>query len=92
MNKTARVEARIEAELKHAAETVFSQLGVSPSDAIRMFYKQVELRQGFPFEICIPNAETVAAIKEVEEHPEKLRRHESVDEMFDAWDLDVAEC
>ena len=43
MSKTERIEARIEPELKQAAESVFAKLGMSPSDAIRIFYKQVEL-------------------------------------------------
>ncbi len=38
MSKTDRIEARIESDLKQAAEAVFSKLGVSPSDAIRIFY------------------------------------------------------
>jgi DNA-damage-inducible protein J len=38
MNKTERIEARIEPELKQAAESVFAKLGMSPSDAIRVFY------------------------------------------------------
>jgi DNA-damage-inducible protein J len=96
MSKTERIEARIEPELKQAAESVFAKLGISPSDAIRIFYKQVELYQGLPFEVRIPNAETLAAIQEIERHPERLRRYRNVEEMFDAWDADEdadeAEC
>ena len=89
MSKTERIEARIESDLKQAAEAVFSKLGVSPSDAIRIFYKQVELHQGFPFDVQIPNAETLVAIEEVEKHPERLKRYNSVDEMFEDWDTDA---
>ena len=96
MSKTERIEARIEPELKQAAESVFAKLGMSPSDAIRIFYKQVELCQGLPFEVRIPNAETLAAIQEIEHHPERLRRYRNVEDMFDAWDADEdadeAEC
>lgn len=92
MSKTDRIEARIESELKQAAEAVFSKLGVSPSDAIRIFYKQVELHQGFPFEVRIPNAKTLAAIEEVEKHPSRLKRYNSVDQMFEDWDTDTREC
>lgn len=79
MNKTDRVEATIESDLKQAAEAIFSKLGVSPSETIRIFYKQVELHQGFPFEVKIPNAETLAANK-------------SVDGMFEDWDTDTEKC
>ena len=92
MSKTDRIEARIEPELKQSAEAIFAQLGVSPSDAIRIFYRQVQLHQGFPFEVRIPNAETRAAINEAETHPERLTRYDSVDEMFEAWEGDEGEC
>ena len=38
------------------------------------------------------NAETLAAMREGEQHPERLRRYRNVDEMFTAWDADEAEC
>ncbi|ELS04631.1 addiction module antitoxin, RelB/DinJ family [Xenococcus sp. PCC 7305] len=88
MTKTDRIEARIESDLKQAAEAVFSKLGMTPSDAIRIFYKQVELHQGFPFDVKMPNAETLAVIEEIENHPERLKCYESVDEMFKDWDID----
>ena len=92
MSKTDRIDACIESDLKKAAEEVFSKLGVTPSDAIRIFYKQVELHQGFPFDVKIPNAETLAAIEEIEKHSERLKCYESVDEMFEDWDSDEEEC
>ncbi len=78
MSKTDRIEAHVESDLKKAAEAVF--------------YKQVELHQGFPFDIKIPNTETLAAIEEIEKHPEHLKCYESVDEMFEDWDTDEEEC
>ena len=91
MNKSSRVEARMDSDLKQAAEAIFSQLGVSPSEAIRIFYKQVALYQGFPFDLRLPNAETIAALQELN-HPERLIRHERVDDMFAAWNADEDEC
>ena len=55
MNKTATVRARIEPDLKNKAEKVFRDLGLSTTQAINLFYKQVELRNGLPFEVVIPN-------------------------------------
>ncbi len=92
MSKSARIEARIDETLKQAAEAVFAQLGLSPSEAIRIFYRQVELHQGFPFDIRVPNAETVEAMREAEEHPERMIRHSSVDEMFKSWEADPDPC
>ena len=55
MNKTATVRARIAPDLKNKAEKVFRDLGLSTTQAISLFYKQVELRKGLPFEVVIPN-------------------------------------
>ena len=55
MNKTATVRARIEPDLKNSAEKIFRELGLSTTQAINLFYKQVELRKGLPFEVVIPN-------------------------------------
>ena len=58
MSKTATVRARLEPDLKERAETIFHRLGLNATQAITMFYKQVELREGLPFDIAIPNAAT----------------------------------
>lgn len=64
--KTAFLNARIDPDLKDKAEKVLAGVGVSASQAITMFYRQVVLRRGIPFDVCIPNAETVAAMKEAD--------------------------
>jgi DNA-damage-inducible protein J len=58
MSKTAVIRARVEPELKQRAEGVFGRLGVSTTQAIAIFYKQVVLRQGLPFNVAIPNETT----------------------------------
>lgn len=64
MTKSAFLNARIDPALKSKAEKILSSVGVSASQAITMFYQQVVFRQGIPFDVRIPNAETVAALKE----------------------------
>jgi DNA-damage-inducible protein J len=64
--KTGFLNARIDQDLKTKAEKVLASVGVSASQAITMFYRQVVLRRGIPFDVCIPNAETVAAMKEAD--------------------------
>ena len=59
MSKSAMVRARIEPELKEHAEEVFKNLGLSVTQAITMFYKQVEMRNGLPFNVVIPTNDTV---------------------------------
>jgi len=58
MSKTAMVRARIEPALKRKAERVFNRLGLSTTQAITLFYRQVELRKGLPFDVVVPNATT----------------------------------
>ena len=58
MSKTAMVRARVEPDLKHHAEGVFHRLGLNATQAITMFYRQVELRDGLPFDVVVPTATT----------------------------------
>ena len=66
MSKTGYITARVEPKLKASAGRVLRQIGVSTSDAITMFLRQVVMRQGMPFEVRVPNAETRKAIEELE--------------------------
>ena len=54
MLRSETVRARMEPRLKANAEGIFSALGLNPSQAIVLFYKQVELRGGLPFELIVP--------------------------------------
>jgi DNA-damage-inducible protein J len=58
MAKTETVRARLEPELKERAESVFRRLGLNASQAITLFYTQVELRDGLPFDVAIPTSTT----------------------------------
>lgn len=62
--KTATVRARINPSLKHDVESLFEQLGLSTTEAINLFYQQVKLRKGLPFEIKIPNEITEQTFKD----------------------------
>ena len=64
MAKTQMIRARVEPNLKQDAEKIFSTLGLSATEAITLFYKQVALCQGLPFAVRIPNAETREAIRQ----------------------------
>lgn len=54
MAKSANLYARIEPEVKEQAEAILSALGIPASNAITMFYKQIILRRGLPFEVKLP--------------------------------------
>jgi len=78
--KTETIRARIEPELKSQAEALFSQLGLSATQAIRLFYKQATLQRGLPFAVRLPNAETREALRQAREH-EDLTEYESLEDL-----------
>ena len=78
MPKSETIRARVEPGLKHKAENVFDTLGLTPTEAITLFYTQVTLRRGLPFEVKIPNRATRAALREAEEG-RNLKRWKSLD-------------
>jgi DNA-damage-inducible protein J len=82
MAKTETIRARVDAKLKAQAEGVLKKLGLNASEAIRLFYKQVALRKGLPFEVRIPNAETRRALREANAGKD-LTAYENADAMFD---------
>ena len=59
MAKTANLYARIEPEVKEQAESILAALGIPVSNAINMFYKQIILQRGIPFEMKLPQAKVV---------------------------------
>lgn len=65
MTKTATVQVRIEAELKREADEVLAELGLSPSVAISMYYKQIVRTRSIPIALKVPRHGLISAIKEV---------------------------
>jgi len=66
MSKTAAISARIDPDLKSNVEVILGELGLTASQAITMFYKQVELQRGLPFSVKIPNEVTRRALEEAQ--------------------------
>lgn len=64
MSKTETVRARLEPRLKRNAEAVLKKLGLTSSEAITLFYTQIELAQGLPFPVRIPKKAASRAIEE----------------------------
>ena len=64
MSKTTMITARIDPELKRDTESVLKELGLTTTQAITLFFRQIRLRKGLPFSVSIPNPETDQAIRE----------------------------
>lgn len=84
MHKTAIINARIEPRLKTQAEGILLRVGLTSAEAIRLFYMQICLTKGLPFDVKIPNKKTAAAIEDVKSG--KTHKAKSVAELFE--DLD----
>ncbi len=82
--KTAAIHSRIQLEIKEQAEGILQRLGLSPTEAIRMFYTQITLRNGLPFDVAIPNDVTITALEE-SRNSRQLERFNSTEELFESW-------
>ena len=76
MAATTMVHVRVEGSVKHRAETALSAMGLTVSDAVRVFLTRVAAEQALPFAVRVPNRRTRAAMRELEQGGG--RRHASV--------------
>jgi len=67
MAKTATVRARIEPDLKEEVEDIFHEIGLSTTDAITLFFKNVSMEKGLPFALKVPNKETRRTFKQTDD-------------------------
>jgi DNA-damage-inducible protein J len=73
--QTSRISVRIAPELKTQVEEIFSDLGLSTSEAITLFFNQVRINEGLPFNVRrghTPKPETLALIERIESGEEEL--------------------
>lgn len=85
MLKTSIIHARIEPSTKSSAESVLSRLGITPTEAIRIFYTQISLYQGLPFPLKIPNKLTRKTLNE-SRRGKNVQRFDSVESLFKTWE------
>jgi len=82
------VSIRMDEETKKAFALFCDEIGLSVSTAFNLFAKTVVREQRIPFDLAagVPNAETIAAMKECDEiiaHPEKYKKYRNVDNMIE---------
>ena len=75
----------MEPQTKRRAEGVLHKLGLTPTEAIRIFYRQIALRGGLPFNVAIPNDLTTKTLVKSREGKE-VREFDSLDDMFESWE------
>jgi DNA-damage-inducible protein J len=84
--KTATIRARLEPGLKKQAERVLGRVGLTTTEAITLFYRQVVLHRGLPFAVRVPNQTTRQTMSRTN-RGEDLHRYASAGEMFEDMDL-----
>ena len=80
---SAVARARMDESLKEEAEQILKSLGLSSSEAIRLFYQQIVNRGTLPIELKVPNAVTQAAIDESRNEANSLDTYDSFEELLD---------
>lgn len=81
MAKTTTISVRMDADLKKNAESVLSALGLTPSQAINVFYRQITYQHGLPFPVQIPERELNIMSKNAMEEKE-LDEYKSTKELY----------
>jgi len=81
MAKNTSVNVRTTEEIKRGAEDIFSGLGLNISSAVNLFLKQVINYRGIPFDLRLPNKETLHAMDDIE-NSHNLESADTVEEMF----------
>jgi len=80
--KTEMIRARIEPELKAGAEDVFRLVGLTTTQAITIFFRQVVIHKGLPFPVRTANATTRRTASRTDAG-EDLARYRNAAEMFE---------
>ena len=89
MAKTSSMHIRVKPEIKAEVEEILDNLGMTTTEAINIYLRQIILRSGIPFEIRTPQfsndmLESIAEAEEMEKHPEKMKKYHSVKELMEA--------
>lgn len=82
--RTANISVRTEPDTKKKAEIILKHLGLTTSEAINLFLRRVIIEKGLPFEIRIPNEETIEALVDIELN-RNLKTYENAEKMFDEF-------
>ena len=67
ITKTEKINARVAPDLKIEVEAILKKLGMSTTEAVTMFFRQIVMNKGIPFDVRIPNSKTQKVLKDVRE-------------------------
>jgi DNA-damage-inducible protein J len=84
MSQSAVVHARIDRETKAATEKVLEALGMTPTEAIRLFYRQIAIRQSFPLELHVPNKLTASVLVKSDNN-KNIETFDTAADLYASW-------
>lgn len=85
MTNSAILHARIDPATKEATERILSSLGLTPTEAIRLFYRQIAMRGEFPLELRVPNQVTAEVLAGAD-RGENLEGFPNPGDLYESWD------
>jgi DNA-damage-inducible protein J len=85
MSQTAVIHARIDPATKAATEKILETIGLTPTEAIRLLYRQIALRGEFPLELRAPNAATAQVLAKID-RGEDVEGFDSAEELYASWE------
>ena len=81
MNKSSTITIRVDPELKRKTEKTLGNLGLTTTQAVTIFLKQIVLQKGLPFPVSLPNAETLKAMDDIVKR-QNVKTFGSTDALF----------
>ena len=85
MSRSAVVHARIDQATKTATEKVLDTLGMTPTEAIRLFYRQIAIRKSFPLELHVPNKLTAAVLAKSDKNQD-IETFDTPADLYASWE------
>lgn len=85
MSHSVVIHARIDSDTKAATERILDALGITPTEAIRLLYRQIALRKEFPLELRVPNVVTASVLTKSDKN-EDVESFDSTDALYASWD------
>ncbi len=79
------IRTRIDIHVKEKANKLFEKMGLSMSEALRLFIYQSVAENALPFRINIPNVATAEVLSEIRQHPERLEKT-SLEQLEKDWE------
>lgn len=84
MGQSTVIHTRIDPATKAATEKILRALGLTPTEAIRLLYRQIAMRGEFPLELRVPNALTAETLAKAD-RGDGLETFDSIDELYASW-------